>query len=158
MHARGSFRPPLRSVWFFRSWLHHPLRVVDFILPYSAAFVNSEKHAPPSLESFCVAFFKKRPPIQGRAALGCPYVVEILCEKPVSILFGTAGAKKNIFRFAKSNAEKVSRLRARLGALPQVPATFLKKGRSKTFVRINHNKTKNRPERVVLIRKFGYFL
>ena len=34
----------------------------------------------------------------------------------------------------KTAYRMISRLRARLGALPQVPATFLKKGRSKTFV------------------------
>jgi len=52
----------------------------------------------------------------------------MLCEKTNSILFfDTAGAKKRI----KRNAEIISRLRARLGALPQVPGRFLKKATQK---------------------------
>ena len=43
-------------------------------------------------------------------------LLEILCEETDSVLFGTAGAKKNIFRSAKLNAVyRVSRLRARQG-------------------------------------------
>ncbi|MBQ2805840.1 MAG: hypothetical protein IJF08_02195 [Clostridia bacterium] len=50
-----------------------------------------------------------------------------------AFFFDTAGAKKKAWQ--RRNAENMSRLRARLGALPQVPATIFKKGRSKNFTR-----------------------
>ena len=51
------------------------------------------------------------------------------------LFFDTAGAKKR----TKRNAENVSRLRARLGALPQVPATFFEKRSIKNFQSWYHN-------------------
>ena len=48
-----------------------------------------------------------------------------------AFFFDTAGAQKKAWQ--KRNAESISRLRARPRALPLEPATFLKKGRSKTF-------------------------
>ena len=55
---------------------------------------------------------------------------EMLCEQILSVLFGKIAAKRT-----KNGVFGVSPLRRRLRALPQDPATFLKKGRSKTFVR-----------------------
>ncbi|MBO5758059.1 MAG: hypothetical protein J6S28_10185 [Clostridia bacterium] len=55
-----------------------------------------------------------------------PLVVDCLCEKTLSVLFGTAGAKRT-----KNAVSGFSRLRARLGALPQVPGRFLKKATQK---------------------------
>ncbi|MBQ5793708.1 MAG: hypothetical protein IIW17_06785, partial [Clostridia bacterium] len=52
--------------------------------------------------------------------------LETLCEEFVSVLFDTAGAKRT-----KNAVRKVSRLRARLGALPQAPGRFLKKATQK---------------------------
>jgi len=48
-----------------------------------------------------------------------------------AFFFDTAGAKQKAWQ--RRNAEKISRLRARRGRCPR-PATFLKKGRSKTFI------------------------
>ena len=56
-------------------------------------------------------------------------LIGMLCEKIFSVLFEQGAAKRT-----KNSVWSKSRLRARLGALPQDPATFLKKGRSKTFM------------------------
>ena len=45
-------------------------------------------------------------------------------EITLSVLFGKIAAKKNIFRFAKSNGEIISPLRRRPRALPLEPANF----------------------------------
>ena len=52
-----------------------------------------------------------------------------LCEETVSVLFEQGAAKRT-----KNSESIISHLRARQGLRPR-PATFLKKGRSKTFMR-----------------------
>ena len=52
-------------------------------------------------------------------------------EKIVSVLFDTAGAKRT------KNAEKVSPLRRRLGALPQEPRSLFAKSDAKTLVNVS---------------------
>ena len=54
------------------------------------------------------------------------YIVVGYIEKTLSVLFAHIGAKRT-----KNAVRDVSRLRARLGALPQVPGRFLKKATQK---------------------------
>ncbi len=119
-----------RCTRFALAVLRHSMSACGHSVPQNFDSVNS----PP-----CGEFPSLRMTLGGCTARLTTERLGYYVRKPIPFFLTPLAQRRNIcyanYLLRKLNAENVSRLRARLGALPQVPATFLKKGRSKTFMR-----------------------